>query len=275
MNERRARTGEVLDAQEHAVLPGRRRHQHGPALALACLEGHAVVAHLAREPQALEAGQRLVDDNGAKPGRFVHDVGAVGLEVARRGLLDVEDAREALGRPRADLPQEVEDVTDVRAPLVEIQAVLPILDAPARLGLRGDPVDAERALDVPAEVLAAQLDLDAHQAVVADPLRERLGEAIADGLLHVLRLQGIEPADAVEERYARRRLAEQVAVEALTLELGAEVAGEVVGHQIGPVGGVDVPGVNLPEGVVEGRVEGAGHHEGAEPGDGLVELPLA
>src|SRR5436309_14750039 len=58
VDERRARTGEVLHAEEHPVLLRGGGHQHGLALALARLERDAVVAHLAREQEALEVRER-------------------------------------------------------------------------------------------------------------------------------------------------------------------------------------------------------------------------
>jgi hypothetical protein len=74
VEQRRAGAGEILHADEHPILLRRRRHQHRLALSFARLQGHAGVAHLARQQQALEIGQRFVDHDRAELRRFVHDV---------------------------------------------------------------------------------------------------------------------------------------------------------------------------------------------------------
>ena len=111
MNQRRAGARQVLHAQEHPELLRGGRHQHGLALPLARLERDAGVAHLARQQQRLEIGQRLVDHDRPQPRRLVHDVGAILLQVARGRLLDVEDAVEPVRRRLADAAQELQQVS--------------------------------------------------------------------------------------------------------------------------------------------------------------------
>ena len=72
-------------------------------LPLAGLQRHAGVAHLARQQQRVQAGQRFVDDHGPQLGRFEHGVIAVRRQVARSGLLDVLHALERIGRLDLDL----------------------------------------------------------------------------------------------------------------------------------------------------------------------------
>ena len=134
VDERGAGTREVLHAQEHPIFLRRGGHQHRVALALARLERHARVAHLTREQQRFEIREGLVDHNGAELRGLVHRVAAVALQIARRGLLDIEHAVEAGGRTLAHAPQELDQVLDVRAPLVEVEQVLPVGHAPPRPG---------------------------------------------------------------------------------------------------------------------------------------------
>jgi hypothetical protein len=199
---------------------------------------------------------------------------AVGGEVPRRRLLDVEDAREAARRALADLPQAIEDVAHVRTALVEVETVLPVRDPSPRLHLRRDAVDAQGPLDVPPQVLAAELDLDPDDAVVVDPFGQGLGQAVADGLLDVARLERIEPADAVEEGDALGRPLEQESVQPVAAELGTQVARQVGPKKVGPVTGVGAAPVNLAERVVDRGVERARDDERAELRDRLIEREL-
>ena len=102
-----------------------RGQQQRLRLALARLERGAGVAHLARELQHLEPGQRFVDHHRPQLGRLEHRVLPVGREVARGRLLQVLHAVEALGRLRLHLMLEIEDVLDVRTALVEVDASRP------------------------------------------------------------------------------------------------------------------------------------------------------
>jgi hypothetical protein len=77
----------------------------------------------------------------------------------------------------------------------------------------------DRALEVGRQVAAVQLDLEADQAVAGDPLLERVGQAVAQRLLHVARLQGIAGADRVKHRQVGGGRV-QVAVEVLAAEIG-------------------------------------------------------
>ena len=79
------------------------------------------------------------------------------------------------------LSQELEQVLDVRALLVEVERVVPRRHAALPLRLRGHALDADDAVHVPAEVVAVELDLQVRQPVERDPLAERLGQAVADG----------------------------------------------------------------------------------------------
>ena len=81
------------------------------------------------------------------------------------------------------------------------------------------------------------------QAVARDPLGERLGQAVADRLLHVGRRERIERADQVIERHPRLRLGGDVVVEPLARELVAEVMAQVVVQELGAVGVVAVEAV--------------------------------
>src|SRR5205085_2433809 len=74
-----------------------------------------------------------------------------------------------------------------------------------------------------------------------------------------MRLQGVEPADAVKQRDPRRRRGQERAIEPFAPEAGAEIAREIAGQQVRAVGGVDIPAVDLSEGIVNGGIERARH----------------
>ena len=104
------------------------------------------------------------------------------------------------------------------------------------------PVHAHHALDVPAEVVAVELDFQVRQAVADDPLGERLGLAVVDAAAHVGVLERIERADQMIERHARLGLLQHVALEVFAFEAGAQVARQVVRHEVRAVGAIAVAG---------------------------------
>ena len=264
MDQGRPGAGEVLNAEKHLVLLAGRRHQQSLALPLAGLERRARVTHLAREHQGLVVGERLVDDDRAQARRPVHHVLPVGLQVAGRRLLDVEDAVEPRGGLFFEPLEVLEQPLHVGAVLVEVETVEPLLD-PARLfGLGCDAVDRHGPVQVPPEIAAVELDLDAGHSVVADPRRQGLGQTVVEPLDDVALDDRVACAHGVKERHPRRRFAPDVARERLPFELRSEVVPEVVAHQVGAAGQVGARAVRLAERVVERRVERARGHKRAE-----------
>ncbi|MBV6431874.1 MAG: hypothetical protein IANPNBLG_02007 [Bryobacteraceae bacterium] len=272
VEERGSGAGEVLDAEKHPVFLSGRGHEHGLALALAGFEGDTGVAHFAGEQEHVEAGERFVDDDGAEFRGFVHDVVAIGLEVARGGLFDIFDAFKALGGGLLHFVEKFQEVADVGAALIEIDAVAPV---DLGTGIIGDAVDVDDALDVPLEFVALKFDLDVVQAVVADPFGEGFGEAVVDALADVAGEEGIGSADGVIEVDARSGRLEDVAVEPLAAEIGIEEGRKIAAHEIGSIALKAATVVDFAEGVMNGGVEGAGGDEGAEFGDGSGELDLS
>src|SRR5262249_12930616 len=104
----------------------------------------------------------------------------MGLQITSRRLLDVLDALEAGGSLLPDLLQKLQEITDVRAAFVEIERIVPALDTPLSLRFGSDAVDMDDAVDVPGEIVAVQLNLQVRQPVGANPLGQRLGQAIVD-----------------------------------------------------------------------------------------------
>ena len=251
-------------------LLGRRRHQQRLSLPLARFQRRAGVAHFAGQLQALQVEQRFVDDHRPQLRRLVHDVVAVRRQVAGRRLLDVGDALETRRRLFLHLRQKLQQVADVRAALVEVQRIAPGADAAPPLRLPGNAVDADDALHVPAQVVAVELDLEVRQAVGANPLRQRLRQAVVDPFERCPALERIEGADEVIQRHPRLRLPRDVAGRSDSpANSRAEVMAEVVAQEIGAVGVIAVEAVGLAESVVEGGVEGAGGDEGTQRRDRL------
>src|SRR5262249_7238624 len=172
----------------------------------------------------------------------------VRLEIPRRRLLDIENPPEARGRTGADPAETLEHVLNVWTALVEIQAIRKIGDTPLGLHGRGDPIDCQRPFDVPRQIVALQLDLDAHETVAPNPFGQCLGQAVANRMLDVPRLERIEPADAVKERDSLPSLRQQCSVEPYAAKPGTEITRRVVRHEIRAVGVVDVAAVNFSEG---------------------------
>ncbi len=199
----------------------------------------------------------------------MHDVAAVGLEVAGGGLFDVLDAFEAFGGFGLYLAEEFEEVIDVGAAFVEVDAVAPV---DVGTGFIGDSVYGDDAFDVPLEFVALELDFDVVEAVELDPLREGFGEAVADGFDDVGGGEGVGAADGVVEIDGLAGLFEDVFVEAFVGEVFAEEGVEGGAEEIGAVSVVAVAVVDFAEGVVDGGVEGAGGDDGAEFGDDGVDF---
>ena len=97
----------------------------------------------------------------------------------------------------------------------------------------------------------------------ADPLGQRLGQAVVQPLLDVRVLDRIDGADQVIERHARLRPRVDVLRDPLALELGAEIVREIVRHELAAVGLIAADAVQLAEGVVQRRVERAGRRQRA------------
>src|SRR5262245_53051305 len=109
-------------------------------LPLASLQGRAGVPPFGGPVPNLQDGERFVDDDRPHLCRLVHDVSPVLLEVACGRLLDVLNAVKPGGCSLADPGEELDQVADVRAALVEVERVRPVADAAPRLGLRGNAV---------------------------------------------------------------------------------------------------------------------------------------
>ncbi len=96
------------------------------------------------------------------------------FQIAVRRLLDVLHALEGLRRTLFDPGDEVEQILHVGALLVEVERVMPFLAAARCLSRGRGRLDPYDTLDVPGEIVAVELDLEMRQAVVRDPLGQRL-----------------------------------------------------------------------------------------------------
>jgi hypothetical protein len=133
--------------------------------------------------------------------------------------------------------------------------------------LAGDAGDVEDALDVPVEVVAAELDLEAEEAAAGDPLVEGVGEAVARvGVVHLALAELVEPADEVKDGYLGAEAISEVVGDVAAFELDAEVAAEVVVHEVAAIGVVGGDIVGDAEGVVNGGVHWGGGYKGGEEG---------
>src|SRR5205085_11268489 len=126
-------------------------------------------------------------------------------------------------------------VADSRAALIEIERVVPARDSALFLRLARDAIDADDTLNVPGEVLAVELDLEMCQPIAANPLGQRLRQAIADALFDVGIRQWVEGADEVVQRHPRLRLRADVAVESLASEIGTQIMAEVMVHEVAAI----------------------------------------
>ena len=199
----------------------------------------------------------------------MHDVAAIGLEVASGGLFDVLDAFEAFGGFGFDLAEEFEEVVDVGAAFVEVDAVAPVN---VGAGFIGDAIDGDDAFDVPFEFVALEFDFDVVEAVELYPFGEGFGESVADGFDDVGGGEGVGAADGVVEIDGLAGLFEDVFIEVFVLEVFAEEDVEGGAEEIRAVGVVAVAVVDFAEGVVDGGVEGTGGDESAEFRDGRVDF---
>ena len=195
-----------------------RGHQHGLALLLASLERRARVTHLAGEHQVLDIRQRFVDHHRLQRGCLVHILIAMRFQIARRGLLHVLDAVETGGRLLLHAPQKIDQVIDVGALLIEVERINPFRHAPLLLCLLGHAVHRQHAVDVPFHLIAIQLDLEVRKTVVANPLRQRFRQSIADPLLDVGVGDRVYRAHQVVERHARLGILAHVLAEVLAFE---------------------------------------------------------
>ena len=123
------------------------------------------------------------------------------------------------------------------------------------------------ARQVPLQVTAVQLDLEAEDAVAHDPVIQRVGRAVLrEGVRHLVAAQQVQPADQMEDG--------DLGQEVLAQELGgidaaigrAQIAGEVEGHMLRPVAAVAVDAVGMAESVMDGMVHGASADQRAEEG---------
>ena len=230
-------------------------------MAFARLQRDARVSQVAGQKQGLVIDQRLVDDDRLQLGRPVHAVLGMRLKIAVRRLFDVLHAVEGGRRPFADAVQEIEDVVDVLAFLIEVARVEPLLNAAGRLRFGRDAVDREHALDVPVDVVAGQLDLQVRQPVGGNPFAQRFGQSVVDARLDVAVGQRIDGSHQVVQRQSLLRIAQRVLIEKLARELLVEVYGKIVAHVLRRQRVVAVLVVNSPVSIVQGGVERAGSHQ--------------
>ena len=66
--------------------------------------------------------------------------------------------------------------------------------------------------------------------------RRRIRQAVLDSRAHVGRFQRIAGADGMEHRNRRTRCGRHIAVEGVALEVGAEVGGQIAGHEARRIG---------------------------------------
>ncbi len=91
--------------------------------------------------------------------------------------------------------RKLQQILHVGALLIEVQRVEPLLDAARGLGLRRDALHAHDAVHILAEIISVQPDLQVRQAVVPDPLGQRLREPIAHRVGHIRVCEGSGRSD--------------------------------------------------------------------------------
>ena len=274
MEKRPARAGQVLNAEEHPVLLRRGSGQQRFALALAGFQRHAGVAQFPGQQQRLEIHQRFVNHNRLELGRLVHTVFWMGGQIAVRGLFDVLDAFQGLGRLFAHAAQELQHVIHRFALLVEIHRVEPLLAASLALGLLGHLLHAQHALDVPIQIVSGQLDFQMGQAVPEDPLAQGFGQPVAHRLGYFGLGQRVQGAHQVVKRHAGLGFPQRVAIQVLAAELVVEVAGQILRAVLRSQQVVAVGFQGFALGVEQGGFQRTGHHQLGQPRNRLGQLEL-
>jgi hypothetical protein len=198
----------------------------------------------------------------------------VRLQVSRRRLFDVLNAIESLFSLLFHLPEEFQDEADIRTILVEVEAVEPFVYAAFLLSLGRYPIDSYSAVNVARQILAVQLDLDANETVVLNPLRQRFRKAVVEAVLEVGVGYGVSSSYRMEQRRARRRLPLHVLLQVLSGKLAPKIAREIVIEEVRGVGGIAVQAVEFAECIVDGGIERAGGHLGTEFGNRRIQLQL-
>ena len=245
--------------------------EQGAGLGLAGLERHAGPAQLAAQPDQPPVVRALVHEQRLAGRDAVH-VDPVRLEVVGERLLDVEDhAVEA----RLLVAQPVEDLVDVgrigdRAVEVGGQPVHAVLDRRSR------PTRTSRVV-VPGRVVAAQLDLQAVQAVALDPVGQQHRIAVA-----AARRRSVRPGPARSRPPTRCQARSWLGGAATRKSAGIPAAKrdrravggleegrQVAAQELGRVGLVDRALMQLPEGIVQGEVEGRAADQRRQPGHRL------
>ncbi len=135
--------------------------------------------------------------------------------------------------------------------------------------LARDRPDLHHAVVVPGLVVAAELDLEAVEAVPADPVAQQHGITVVRLLsVEVRRIDRVEPADEVPDGKFFRSLLHEEVHRILPAEgrVALEKVGEVTREEFGSVSLVDRSFVEAAVGIVHGDVEERETDEGGEVG---------
>ena len=130
----------------------------------------------------------------------------------------------------------------------------------------GQAVDFQQPVEIPLQVGAHKLDLQAAERLVTDPLIQGNGQAVVGIVCRDFGFRELVHApDQVEGIHLFRQGMEKI--RHVASRVGRpQPAGEVVVHVLGAVAQVGVDAGRVSEGVVDGGVGGRGADEGVEPG---------
>ena len=184
------------------------------------------------------------------------------FQVIREGLLDVERAGEDLGLVAQQLVHDLVHIRGLFDRAVEVRT------QPADAIGKANATHALHALEVPGRIGAAQLHLEALQAIALNPVGEQHGVAVVRlAAVAILILQRIHTAHEVPHGQGLRRVGDEVVLRILAREghcFRIDERAEVAVHEVGVVGRIRVALVRAAKGIMHRDVEGAEHDERTE-----------
>ena len=153
----------------------------------------------------------------------------------------------------------------VSAHLVGVRREPQFIDAEAALLGPGQPVDLQQPVQVPLQVVPHQLDLQAAERLVPDPLVQRNGEAVVGIVLRDFGFRELVHSPHQVEGVHLVRQGMQKIHHVASRERRPQPAGKIVIHVLGAIPQVGVDAGRVAEGVVDGGVGRGRTDEGVEP----------
>src|SRR5206468_10541837 len=176
---------------------------------------------------------------------ILHGILSVFLQISRRGLFNVSNLFETLRRLLLQTAEKFQQIAYVGTSLVKVKRVRPSYYPALCLNLSRCAVDPYDAVEVPLQIVAGQFDLNVGQAVVTNPTRQSLRQAVVHPFSEIRVFDSIRGSDRMIESQSCARLLQQILIQVFAFEFRPQIMRQIVRHEIMSIGTVRAEAMNF------------------------------